>query len=228
MMISPEGYYEFHIKGKTAAQIMTVIRGLKKEIGHLKNTIEHPDYTPTICPDESVRLWCNRLYLERAKEALVEAGGTYTPSQAELKVAAFDESIPAITKLVFSIGGFFGGHEIRTITIDGNSVNMTIGKHFLPDEDIEVPEEIWSMTKDEFVEELHDLHIGEWRRHYSTKRFGYFVCDGTQWELTIEFSNGHKPFTVSGDNAYPYNFDRFQGFLGIETYIEDDDEEDEE
>lgn len=36
MMISPEGYYEEYLKGKTAAQIMTAIRGLKNEIGHLK------------------------------------------------------------------------------------------------------------------------------------------------------------------------------------------------
>ena len=41
MMISPEGYYEEYLKGKDAAQIMTAIRGLKKEMGRLKNTMEH-------------------------------------------------------------------------------------------------------------------------------------------------------------------------------------------
>ena len=35
MMISPEGYYEEYLKDKTAEQIMTAIRGLKQEIGHL-------------------------------------------------------------------------------------------------------------------------------------------------------------------------------------------------
>lgn len=45
-------------------------------------------------PSESTRLCCTRLYLERAKEALAEAGGTYIPSRVELKVAAFEESIP--------------------------------------------------------------------------------------------------------------------------------------
>lgn len=78
MMISPEGYYEAYLKGKNVAQIMTAIRGLKNEIGHLKNIMEHPDYgdRPIIYPSESTRLWCTRLYLERAKEALVAAGGT--------------------------------------------------------------------------------------------------------------------------------------------------------
>ena len=44
MMISPETYYEMNLKGKTAEQIMSAIRGLKNEIGHLKNLMEHPDY----------------------------------------------------------------------------------------------------------------------------------------------------------------------------------------
>lgn len=35
MMISPENYYEEYLIGKDAKQIMTNIRGLKKEMGHL-------------------------------------------------------------------------------------------------------------------------------------------------------------------------------------------------
>lgn len=79
MMISPERYYEEYLKGKSAEQIMTAIRALKQEIGHLKNTMEHPEYAPMMHHSESTRLWCTRLYLERAKEALAEAGGTYIP-----------------------------------------------------------------------------------------------------------------------------------------------------
>ncbi len=36
MMISPETYYEKHLKGKTKEQFMNAIRGLKEEIGRLK------------------------------------------------------------------------------------------------------------------------------------------------------------------------------------------------
>lgn len=58
MMVSPEGYYEEYLKGKNAAQIMTAIHGLKNEIGHLKNVMEHPDYDekPIMHPSESTRL----------------------------------------------------------------------------------------------------------------------------------------------------------------------------
>lgn len=38
---------------------------------------------------------------------------------------------------------------------------------------------------------------------------------GRSGELEIYFSNGHKPVKIYGDNAYPYNFDRFQELLGI-------------
>ena len=91
-MISPEGYYEEYLKGKDAAQIMTAIRGLKKEMGRLKNTMEHPDYNTKVvmCPSEDTQLWCTRLYLERAKEALIAAGGEYAPSKNELKAETFE------------------------------------------------------------------------------------------------------------------------------------------
>ena len=80
MMISPEGYYEEYLKGKTKEQIMTVIRGLKQEIGRLKNTMESPDYgvKSIMHPSEDTRLHWTREYLERAKQAFAEAGGTYT------------------------------------------------------------------------------------------------------------------------------------------------------
>lgn len=42
MMISPESYYEEYLKGKTKEEIMTAIRGLKQEIGQLKNSMENP------------------------------------------------------------------------------------------------------------------------------------------------------------------------------------------
>ena len=219
MMISPEGYYEEHLKGKNAEQIMTAIRGLKQEIGHLKNIMERPEYgrEPIMHPSESSRLWCTRLYLERVKEALVEAGGTYIPSKAELKVAAFEESIPAICKVVFSIGGFFGGYETRTYFLDEqlhmdveHSINLKPSNfHIEPD---------YPISKDEFLEGFRELHIGEWRTKYDLRRFGNMVLDGIQWELEIYFFDGHKTVKIYGDNAYPYNFREFQELLGMEPY----------
>ena len=44
MMICPETFYEECLKGKSDKEITKVIRSLKREIGRLKNIVEHPDY----------------------------------------------------------------------------------------------------------------------------------------------------------------------------------------
>ena len=230
MMISPETYYEMNLKGKNAKQIMSAIRGLKNEIGHLKNVMEHPEYGSgmLIEPSESTRLWCMRLYLERAKQALADEGVVYKPSQAELKAQEFENNIPFISKIAFEIGGYFGGYTTRIISFDGEELLVRLLHTLCPDPEIPQAELILPMDKDEFLDELSDLHIGEWRRSYRPERFGYSYCDGTQWGLEIQFSNGAKPFKSYGDNSYPYNFNKFQELLGIDVSEEDYEEEDDE
>ena len=208
MMISPEAFYEMNLKGKTADQIMTVIRGLRQEIGRLKNIVENPEYECTKRPSERTRISCSQDYLERAKEALAEVGGNYVPSAAEKKEMEFDANIPFINKVEFCIGGYFGGYETRTYTIDGDKVHTDIEHSLILKPSNLGDYEIEEMDKDYLFESLKKLHIGGWRRNYNTKRFGYLVCDGTQWHLEIYFSNGAKPVKIYGDNAYPYNFDK--------------------
>ncbi len=101
MMISPETYYEENLKGKSADEIIACIEDLRKEIDDLKATIGDPEHglKPHIMPDESTQLSCTREYLDRAKEALEEAGGTYTPTEVESEDAAFQENIPYINTI---------------------------------------------------------------------------------------------------------------------------------
>ena len=89
-------------------------------------------------------------------------------------------------------------------------------------------EKDFPMGKQAFLDGLQDLHIGEWRKNYNLKRFGYMVCDGTQWELEIHYSNGKKSSVIYGDNAYPYNFDKLQELFGIDPFCDEEDEENEE
>ena len=216
MMISPEAFYEMNLKGKTAEQIMTVIRGLKQEIGRLKNIVEHPEYECTMYPSERTRISCSQDYLERAKEALAEVGGNYVPSAADKKEMEFDANLPFINKVEFCIGGYFGGYETRTYTIDGDKVHTDIEHSLILKPSNLGDYEIEEMDKDYLFESLKKLHIGGWRRNYSTKRFGYLVCDGTQWHLEICFSNGARPVKIYGDNAYPYNFDKVLELFEVE------------
>ena len=219
MMMSPDTFYEIKLKGKNAAQIMTVIRGLKQEIGRLKNIVEHPDYKYReieVHPSETVQIGASRHYLECAKQALIEAGGEYIPSATEQKAIEFNDNIPYINKVVFSIGGFFSGYETKTYTIDGDKVHRHVEHSLILTPSNIGDGEIEPLDKEEFLSELEDLRIGEWRKNYNTRRFGFVVMDGTQWELNIYFSNGHKPVKISGDNAYPYNFDNVLDLFEIE------------
>ena len=225
MMISPESYYEEYLKGKTKEQIMTAIRGLKQEIGRLKNSMENPhgSIKTVMHPSEETRLHWTRDYLEKAKQAYAEVGGTYTLSKSEEKTADFDANMESISKITFSIGGYFGGYCNYIVELTDEFKAYTKlwedKEPLLLCDDRQEP-----FTKDTFIATLKDLHIGEWRRRYSTKRFGYMVLDGTQWELEFEYSNGHKTVRFDGDNSYPYNFDKFQMLFGIDVTEEDEDE----
>lgn len=227
MMIGPETYYEMNLKGKTAEQIMSAIRGLKQEIGRLKNIAEHPDYQCMMHPSEAVRISCMRDYLERAKQALVEEGGTYTPSKAELKTEEINANIPHVCKVEFSIGGFFGGFETRIYTIEGDIVKED-AQHtmMLPPSYMYDPDPDDEIAKEDFLDGLLDLYLGEWRKSYDPSRFGYVVMDGTQWHLDLYFSNGHKPVKIHGSNAYPYNFDRLLDVLNIDPWAREGEEND--
>ena len=216
MMIGPETYYEEHLKGKTAAKIMTTIRALKKEINQLKKTVENPVYVSKMNPDERVRIWCNRMYLERSKLALTEAGGEYVPMKSELAAAALDESMPSLTKMTFSIGGYFSGYEKHTFTVDGDKITEKVVYTYLYSSSYVDKTTTYEYDKAELLDGLRKLHIGEWLRKYSIERWGVVFLEGTQWLLEMEFSNGHKPVIIDGDNDYPYNFGELLGLLGIE------------
>ncbi|PKM53574.1 MAG: hypothetical protein CVV00_11835 [Firmicutes bacterium HGW-Firmicutes-5] len=224
MMISPESYYVEYLKGKTKEQIMGAIRGLKQEIGRLKNALENPLNSQELFmyPSEETRLLWNREYLKRARQAYAEAGGTYVLSKAEEKAADFDLNINFICKITFNIGSFFGGFRSYVVV---RFVEVRAYTKFREEEEplVLLDEGGQPFTKETYIAALADLHIGEWRRRYTTKRFGYTVCDGTQWELIFEYNNGHKPVRFDGDNAYPYNFERLKMLFGIVDTEEEED-----
>ena len=219
MMISPDGFYAANLEGKTPEQILTVIRSLKRKINRLKYTLEHPDYTPGMCPGKDVQLSCTRDYLECAKQALVDAGGIYTPTAAEQKAADIDANLPYVSRVRFDIGGYFVGSEVKIITINGDRIYAhAIHSQFPIALDTDEAKTVdMDIDKDTFLAALKDLHPGEWRHRYDPQRFGYMVCDGTQWELEISFSNGHKPVKIYGNNAAPYNFDQILELFDVDS-----------
>ena len=73
MMESPEWYYEEYLKGKTAEQIRSRIRSLQRKIRQLQKEVDNPNTAGwVIDPGPDVQLEMHRLYLQRAKEALMD------------------------------------------------------------------------------------------------------------------------------------------------------------
>ena len=218
MMISPETYYEMNLKGKSQEEIMKKIRSLKIKIGQLKRSIENADdIVCEVFPGRLTRLKCNRDYLERAIQAYEEAGGEYVRSKAEQKDHDFNEALDSMSKLVFTIGGFFCGHETRTFTVSDGQVLVDVEKTMISMD----KEEYGPYRKEEFISGIKALHIGEWKRTYNDP----LVMDGTQWELDIYYNNGRRPTKISGSNAYPYNFDDLKEFLEVEMEDEEDEQD---
>ena len=218
MMISPETYYEMNLKGKSQEEIMKKIRSLKIHIGQLKRSIENTDdMVLEVFPSRLTRLKCDRDYLERAIRAYEEAGGEYVRSKAEQKDHDFNEALDSMSKLVFTIGGFFCGHETRTFTVSDGQVLVDVEKTMISMD----KEEYGPYRKEEFISGIKALHIGEWKRTYND----LLVMDGTQWELDIYYNNGRRPTKISGSNAYPYNFDDLKEFLEVEMEDEEDEQD---
>ena len=73
MMASPEWYYEEYLKGKSAEQIRSRIRSLQRKIRQLQKEVDNPNSDGwMICPSPEVQLEMHRLYLQKAKEALID------------------------------------------------------------------------------------------------------------------------------------------------------------
>ena len=113
MMINPDEYYDKYIKGKSKEQILTIIRGLKKEMGRLKNIKE----SQSMSSIEDTLIHRTREYLDRAKQAYAEAGGTYTLSELEKRAVDFDVNMDAICKITFNIGGYLYGYSTYIVEL---------------------------------------------------------------------------------------------------------------
>ena len=168
MMISPEYYYEEFLKGKSEQEIQAVIRRLKREIGRLKKAVEHPDPEYCIEPNESVQLWCTREYLEEAKKALAEVGGEYKPSKAELKTQEFNDNIPYISEIEFSISNSPAEQQIYRADLSGEDVRITLTSS-VTDSANEM--NVSKCEKEYFLRDLRDFYIGEWRKNISIQTY---------------------------------------------------------
>ena len=209
MMISPGSFYD-EIKDKSAEEIKTEIRRLKRSITKLKDEIENPGSEPDmVCPSRKTVIYWSREYLEMAKKALADAGGEYKETKEENRARAFLERLPSLRRMELEIGGFFGGWEKYVIAVDGDSLKR---KTVMVLSDLNDPE---VKTREDLLEYLRDMHLEEWRKDYSPERYGMYILDGTQWSLKLTYDDG-KTMEYAGDNVYPWNYGELCRLFGFD------------
>ncbi len=205
------------------------IKQIKREIQFQKNYMEKPGkyLTPTRTGEYMYRLIKGRERLAHAKESLIKAGGEYKPDVEDIRAAELLDNLPFLKKLSFEFGGYFGGYRTYTVEAIDSSLPGGMFKYCIDDEKVGKklpdPSLIQNPTKPPLVIKnledlayyLKEIHLEEWMPEYWPDRFGVAVCDGTQWHLKIEFSNGQPLWESFGSNSYPYNFDDFQKLFGL-------------
>ncbi|MBU3160641.1 hypothetical protein KPL37_12885 [Clostridium frigoris] len=129
-----------------------------------------------------------------------------------------------MTLFKFSVGGYFGTSQF--ILIDGKRKNKLIryaetsGGMFVdlkhPKSDVNLNPDI--LLKEiplsseqwfDFIKALTTLEISCWKDKY----YDNDICDGTQWNLKISFSDSNK-ISKCGSNEYPPYWNKFKKIMG--------------
>ena len=183
MMIGPDAYYEVNLKGRDKDYILSAIREMQDKIARLKELMENPEnkHKDIVHPSEDVQIKCTRDYIARAIQAYEELCGTYHPSELEKADLEFQKNIGNISKIAFEIGGFFKGRTEYVVEFAGEEALLTKSGMFSYEQNQSV------LDREEVMDALEELHIGEWEKFYDPMRFGYCVMDGTQWSITFEY-----------------------------------------
>ena len=221
MEFNPNDYFKTEFAFKTNEELIYAIRGFKNEMEQLKNILDHPYYedTDTINPDHpnyDYRLSYIRTGLRLAKEILNKQGGTYEPTQEELRAQDFEDNIPFINKIVLKFTTLVHFDQTCTATLKDDNFYLKIDVSFMPKSSDSADNFYDVVSKQEFLKTISNLHIGEWRTNYSLSRFGYPDCEDSQWDLEIYFSNNHLPVRIHGAGAKPYDFYGLESIFNIE------------
>ncbi len=132
----------------------------------------------------------------------------------------FLKHILFIKTVTFSAGGYFDCLDVITVQLQANKTIYTMEHPFSSEGLAPVSQE--GMSKRQFLEEIQDLHIENWKKDYDDLT----IMDGEQWSLTIEFSDGYGPVEITGSNAYPPHFESLRQLMtfshsaekGVNTY----------
>lgn len=200
--------YGEDIEGKSSAEVRLQIQEWKDEIEELKRIIEHPKYDKMekMSPSESVKIKCIRDYILHAKVELMMRDEELTYSPTEEWNYIIWENLKEVKCVVLDIGNKKEGYERYEFDVENQIRRRFSGGELQEENPTDYGEEF-------LLREFRELHLGEWREHYSLPFPYKYWKKGKQWTLRIQFKNDFPELKFTGDRAYPYNFDQIAWLL---------------
>lgn len=203
-MISPQGYLERYIKGKSAEEVRKKIRSCERTIAKMQRELTTTTGDEVVVQyGQATIMSMEREYLQQATDYLVSIGAEYTPSPRAKNDKEFNDKLDRIVSLEFGYGGFTG-YDTYNFIFWGCNISITHTKHNPYMGNLAK----FTVDKQDFLERLKEIHIGEWKKHYIDQ----YICDGTQWKLEVLFNDGTKNYS-GGSNKFPFNFDMLENLI---------------
>ncbi len=207
-------HYNQCIKNQSNDTLTMHILRLQKEQRRLIREIENKEFGKPrpLNENDEADIARYRWYIQDSLSVLDKRGKELVLDERERAALQFQKDISSISRLVFYIGGYLGGHEKYEITIEADNAYIS----YSLSDTLSIPPLILiepdSIKKEEFLEFIRSLHMGEWQQDYTTGPNEYMMYNSIFWDVIVYYDNSEKR-EFGGLNAFPYNFSRFQGFF---------------
>ena len=192
------------LENASKEDLLKIIRKTERKMRCLRYKMEHPFYNDEekLSPTDLTVYKCDRDFLNMAKADYYLKGGELIVGRNEQRVKKFNDKVNEISKITFTLTRFTSPSEEITVDLSGDGVNVKPYSY-----------RIFKDKKD-FLVQLKEIKVGDWRKTYSPKRYKIYVLDGSSWSLEFEYKNG-KLKSYYGYNAYPYNFEELLDLMGL-------------
>ncbi|GAP02773.1 hypothetical protein FPFC_022230 [Fructobacillus pseudoficulneus] len=214
--MTPEKYFEeFTDNDQLIEEIKNIQKFREERAKDSFGFLPRPDFFAGKYPVTDAEI---RAILAVAKKILVDRGGAYPLSQVELLDELFQQKVPLISKIQVEAFGYFAGLRRDTFKIQGEDVLAKTEYRSMAELASRIQREETDqrvMGKDEFLEKIRKMHLGEWRFYYTQPE----IMDGTQWSIDVYFNQGEDVINYHGSNAYPSNIAEFSKFLSLDLGV---------
>lgn len=222
-MLTLKEHYKDVLQGKNESELKVYSAEVRLEMNQLKYDIESLNSADFKRLERSKLSKINkyRLYLRETCRAIEKTGCIIKPPEEDIIASIFQENIPYIEKINYSIGGYFGGFDVYEVRFENGQVEVNKepidyrgvqlnGNSFMEYYEDNEKEKI---SKKEFLNTVKRLRMGEWRNNYLSDDYGITITDGASWSVEVHYSNELNKFECGGINAYPYNFYEFNRLI---------------